>query len=75
LLSDSEAAMKAVEHRSSAPAELRRSILKAAFEGRLEPQDPNDEPASALLERIKAQSSAAESTKTKNTKIRKAAAK
>ena len=31
---------------------LRQSILKSAFEGRLLPQDPNDEPASALLERI-----------------------
>ncbi|MXW41645.1 MAG: hypothetical protein F4X48_00250 [Acidimicrobiia bacterium] len=31
---------------------LRRSILREAFSGRLVPQDPNDEPASALLERI-----------------------
>jgi len=34
---------------------LRQSILKRAFQGRLVPQDPNDEPADRLLERIKAE--------------------
>jgi type I restriction enzyme S subunit len=34
---------------------LRQSILKKAFSGRLVPQDPNDEPASVLLDRIRAE--------------------
>jgi type I restriction enzyme S subunit len=34
---------------------LRQAILKKAFEGKLVPQDANDEPASALLERIRAE--------------------
>jgi len=33
---------------------LRQAILKKAFDGRLVPQDPNNEPASVLLERIRA---------------------
>lgn len=36
---------------------LRQSILKEAFAGRLVPQDPNDEPASELLARIRAEQS------------------
>jgi type I restriction enzyme S subunit len=34
---------------------LRQSILKKAFAGELVPQDPSDEPASVLLERIRAE--------------------
>jgi type I restriction enzyme S subunit len=34
---------------------LRQAILKRAFEGKLAPQDPTDEPASVLLERIRAE--------------------
>ncbi|CAM3854757.1 restriction endonuclease subunit S [Aquirufa aurantiipilula] len=43
---------------------LRQSILKKAFEGKLVPQDPNDEPASVLLEKIKADRAALQPAKT-----------
>ena len=35
------------------PEHLKKSILQEAIEGRLVPQDPNDEPASVLLDKIR----------------------
>jgi type I restriction enzyme S subunit len=44
---------------------LRQAVLKQAFEGRLVPQDPDDEPALVLLERIRAQREARTTAKGK----------
>lgn len=48
-------------------AAQRQNILRAAFSGQLVPQDPNDEPASVLLERIRAERAERE----KEPKVRK----
>jgi type I restriction enzyme S subunit len=49
---------------------LRQSILKQAFTGQLVAQDANDEPASELLERIKAEK-AAQAAAEKTSKLKK----
>jgi type I restriction enzyme S subunit len=49
---------KNLKHLLAASKALRRSVLADAIAGRLVPQDPADEPASVLLERIRAERAA-----------------
>lgn len=48
-----EQQFESIELSLSQAAAQRKNILKSAFSGQLVPQDPNDEPASVLLERIR----------------------
>ena len=56
-----------MEELESALTQLDQSILAKAFRGELVPQDPNDEPASVLLKRIRA-ARAAKATQSSRTK-------
>jgi type I restriction enzyme S subunit len=56
LASETSSARKLIDH-------LDQAILTKAFHGELVPQDPNDEPASMLLERIRAERAVKSSTK------------
>jgi len=67
-----ERACEAELSRSSA---LRQSILKSAFTGQLVPQDPNDEPASELLSRIRADRQATPKKHPKKTTVKKSRAR
>lgn len=51
--------------------DLRKSILKKAFSGQLVAQNPNDEPASFLLERIKAEREKASKSRETTKRTRK----
>lgn len=59
-LSVADAMDKEIENNLSRAESLRQSILKRAFSGQLVPQDPSDEPASVLLERIRAEKGGAD---------------
>ena len=53
----------AIDHALQQSTAQRQNILRAAFSGQLVPQDPHDEPASALLERIRAERAARDAVK------------
>lgn len=55
---DASDQLAAIELSIKQAAAQRQNILRAAFAGQLVPQDPNDEPASVLLERIRAERTA-----------------
>ncbi|WP_086613702.1 restriction endonuclease subunit S [Acetobacter indonesiensis] len=62
LAADTNSARKLVDH-------LDQGVFAKAFKGELVPQDPTDEPASALLERIRAERAAAPKAKRGRRKV------
>ena len=64
-----------VEANLARAGRMRQSILKQAFSGKLIPQDPNDQPASVLLERIRAEREAAQAAPQPKSRVKRRRAK
>lgn len=62
---------KVVDQNLKQSERLRQSILKRAFEGQLVPQDPTDEPAEKLLERIKTEKARREAELKENKRVKR----
>jgi type I restriction enzyme S subunit len=67
MLSIADSSLTVLDRQFARAARLRQSILKRAFEGKLVRQDPNDEPADVLLERIRAARAAESNGRKKQT--------
>jgi type I restriction enzyme S subunit len=70
LVSDAEAVAEDIARTRNGYSLLRQAILKSAFEGRLVPQDSADEPASALLARLRTQGGIGESVRQRRRRTR-----
>lgn len=55
LFTNSRKTKSQLTHQLDLVKQLRQAFLREAMQGKLVPQDPNDEPASVLLEKIKAE--------------------
>ena len=62
---------RVVEESLKQAERLRQSILKKAFEGKLVPQDPSDEPAEKLMERVGLLREGMQKTKSLSSKARR----
>ncbi len=69
-LSIADAIERTIEQSLKQAERMRQSVLKRAFEGKLVPQDLNDEPAELLLERIQQERAKREAEKSAMTKRR-----
>lgn len=67
--------LEEIETQLARAGTLRQSILKKAFAGELVPQDPDDEPASELLARIKAEKAERQAAEKAAKKAQRAASK
>ena len=70
-LSEIDAIESDIDNQLLKASALRQSILKTAFAGQLVGQDPGDEPASILLDRIKAEKKQASESRETSKRIRK----